>query len=1091
MSKKILSALLAVLMIVSLLPTAVFAMADLSVAVTVDKAEYEKGDTVTATIKMSGTNADISGAQVWLHYDPAELTFVSVELGEFGNSFDGGKDFANIAASNYVNVRLDSLTSPVLNGEGVLAVVKFTIAGDSVSKFNLEVKDITNDEFDSYEPTVTQATITMKGAAIVPLTTIYIADVATGDGSGKDKNNLMGNDAAYAAAIASGTTTGTSSSGKAEEYKGSAIYKAWDALKETGGTIVVAGTVTVATGDATEGGKAANFYLPNLSKGAEIVVTGKTADDDFTSVAKIVLSSQYFKMRFHQANGTFGNNTSVTWDNLTFERTGSIDYFNFVLSGIPTVFGEGITATLVEGTPGYMDLYGAALWNGAKDTDGDGVAVDITIKGGKYRTVVGTSNFSTETKVIDGDVNISIENAELTGQIYGTGKLTDGNLGGKDSLQINGDFNLSVKNSTVRSIYAFNDYTCKSTSVNKDHISGMGNILGDANIYIGAGTNAQMIYLTSNAHKYSDSTTNMSHPYRYGQIAGNATVTVDGSASGAENEITFTRIDFGSMGFTNANSKFTIKFIGDNWRPTGTLWNVGASNQWGASFFNASGSNYFSASQQSATQPACYYGILDFSGMTYDQYWNHAYKVSGVDVKLNDMYRMIPGKQVTPANPPAGVTYYGSKSTSAYGFHEVIAPTDLIPQTLVVKTTGKTEYFTNEVFDNSGFVYTVTYTNGTFKDISGEDIVIDKTDAFVAGDTKVTASVKGFADVKTEIAVTVKVPTETLKSINVTTPAAKTAYIEGDKLDIAGLVVTATYAKEGSADIDKVIENAKLTFKPALDKALTIADTTVEISYSEAGVDKETSYAITVSAPALTSIEVKNPAAVKRDYYKGENLDLAGLVVVATYENGTTKEFALTDVTAAPANGTKLTNETAVTITFGGEDTTLPITVTEVTSIAIDEASLANVKSEYKPGEEADLSGLNLIINGTETVAAADLGSAVKVTSGEIESGDTEIQIEVKLGDYSTVLSIAIEVKNSIYDSMFTSWVMWVSKNLYTVTFVDHDGTVLATKQVAPYRFVVGPSNPTRAGYTFKGWDKNLDSVTSDMTVTAVYVENK
>ena len=56
-----------------------------------------------------------------------------------------------------------------------------------------------------------------------------------------------------------------------------------------------------------------------------------------------------------------------------------------------------------------------------------------------------------------------------------------------------------------------------------------------------------------------------------------------------------------------------------------------------------------------------------------------------------------------------------------------------------------------------------------------------------------------------------------------------------------------------------------------------------------------------------------------------------------------------------------------------------------------------------------------------------------------------------------------------------------------TVTFVDHDGTVLSTQSVKYGDAAVAPTDLVRAGYIFVGWDKAIDNVTADMTVTALY----
>ncbi len=57
----------------------------------------------------------------------------------------------------------------------------------------------------------------------------------------------------------------------------------------------------------------------------------------------------------------------------------------------------------------------------------------------------------------------------------------------------------------------------------------------------------------------------------------------------------------------------------------------------------------------------------------------------------------------------------------------------------------------------------------------------------------------------------------------------------------------------------------------------------------------------------------------------------------------------------------------------------------------------------------------------------------------------------------------------------------------FTVTFVDYDDTVLGTQTVDWSDDAVAPSDPEREGYDFIGWDKDFTNVTSDLTVTAQY----
>jgi uncharacterized repeat protein (TIGR02543 family) len=67
-----------------------------------------------------------------------------------------------------------------------------------------------------------------------------------------------------------------------------------------------------------------------------------------------------------------------------------------------------------------------------------------------------------------------------------------------------------------------------------------------------------------------------------------------------------------------------------------------------------------------------------------------------------------------------------------------------------------------------------------------------------------------------------------------------------------------------------------------------------------------------------------------------------------------------------------------------------------------------------------------------------------------------------------------------------TLYLKWAIKT-YTVTFVDRDGAVLLSQTVEHGSAATAPTEPTKAGYTFIGWDKSFDEVTGNLTVTALY----
>ena len=86
-----------------------------------------------------------------------------------------------------------------------------------------------------------------------------------------------------------------------------------------------------------------------------------------------------------------------------------------------------------------------------------------------------------------------------------------------------------------------------------------------------------------------------------------------------------------------------------------------------------------------------------------------------------------------------------------------------------------------------------------------------------------------------------------LTGIAITTPPTKTAYKAGETFDPAGMVVTATYSNGAK------LTSPSYTFSPA--GALTVGDTAITIAYTEGGVTKTATQAITVKAIHIYGVE--------------------------------------------------------------------------------------------------------------------------------------------------------------------------------------------------------------------------------------------
>jgi len=62
--------------------------------------------------------------------------------------------------------------------------------------------------------------------------------------------------------------------------------------------------------------------------------------------------------------------------------------------------------------------------------------------------------------------------------------------------------------------------------------------------------------------------------------------------------------------------------------------------------------------------------------------------------------------------------------------------------------------------------------------------------------------------------------------------------------------------------------------------------------------------------------------------------------------------------------------------------------------------------------------------------------------------------------------------------------------NIYRITFKDWDGSVIKARNVAYGSAASTPPDPSRAGYTFTGWNQTFDFIKGHTTVTATYEVN-
>ena len=347
--------------------------------------------------------------------------------------------------------------------------------------------------------------------------------------------------------------------------------------------------------------------------------------------------------------------------------------------------------------------------------------------------------------------------------------------------------------------------------------------------------------------------------------------------------------------------------------------------------------------------------------------------------------RVINGRTVSApeSDPtaPAGMKFTGwysnAECTSKYDFANPVtgnitlyAGWEALPvKSVAVKTApDTTSYIEGQKFDPDGLVIAVTYENGTlevaYTDETKGDFTFSPalTEELTVDDEKVTITYGG-KSADQDIAIAEK----QLSSIAVKTAQTKTNYIEGDKFDPAGLVITLTYDNGKTEDV-AYSDNTKngFTFAP---EVLTLNSAKVTITYGGKSVEQ----AVTVTNKSLASIAVKT-APTKTTYIEGETFDPTGLVITLTYDNGKTEDVAYSDSTKdgftfAPEELSL--NNAKVTITYGGKSAEQAVTVTSksLTSIAV---KTSPTKTSYIEGDKFDPAGLVITLT-------YDIGKTVDV----------------------------------------------------------------------------------------------------------------
>ena len=323
------------------------------------------------------------------------------------------------------------------------------------------------------------------------------------------------------------------------------------------------------------------------------------------------------------------------------------------------------------------------------------------------------------------------------------------------------------------------------------------------------------------------------------------------------------------------------------------------------------------------------------------------------------------------------------------------------PVSLAVTTPPtKTVYEAGDSFDKTGMVITVTYDDASTREVTNYNcspVVLS------INDTYITISYREMmTTVTTTQPVTVK---NLLKKIQIITPPTETAYEIGDTIDLTGMVVYAFYSDGTSHEI------SNYTYSPHV--VSSASDTEVTITYTEDGITKTAIQDITVgNTPNLVSIAVSTPPT-KVIYKAGEYFDPSGMVVTATFDNGTTKNVS--GYTYSPTR-TLQQDDSVITISYTKKGvtktTTQNITVVYLTSIAITNPP---TYTSYYDDEIFNTAGMEVTAYYSDSTSAVITTYSVS-PSGALPYGTTSVTISYSEGGITKTTTQNVSVSIRTYD---------------------------------------------------------------------------
>lgn len=458
---------------------------------------------------------------------------------------------------------------------------------------------------------------------------------------------------------------------------------------------------------------------------------------------------------------------------------------------------------------------------------------------------------------------------------------------------------------------------------------------------------------------------------------------------------------------------------------------------------------------------------LDFAGIkVYENFTN-----GGADVEMTDLTKISFSYSTditaTPGSKNIVVTYDGESA----GAITVTVKYPAITETALNSENVKTEYMAGDVLDLSGLTLTVSYENGETRTVT--DFTADTLDMSTAGEkTVIVHYLDPISGVQGSDSFTVKV--DAIESYTVDTSGMTLTYFEGDTVSFDGIAVTAVYHFGRSESVPF----ASLTFVHEQNITATPGQKPVEVKIGDVKIGE-----FVVAVGDIIATPTLNTEGVKLSYKQGEALDLTGLTLTVTYNDGTpaVENIPLSELTIVSSDISALTKEG----TKNGKSVDVSIAYTDAVTgrlyayltikVYSPTYSISSMpdKTTYYVGETIDYTGLVVVASyahlegvtetvdpsrvtvAGDTVATSSILKAVNV--GTAAAGNISITVLKNEIDSITVggtFDTSYEAGDTVDFSGLTVTVTYKNGDVVELTFDDLtfgtvDTSTAGTKTVA------------------------------------------